>query len=1407
VIKKYYTQILLFVLLSLQLAGQNIQWLHGVRSSINDGVLDSAGNYYTCGGFDGLVDFDPGPGTFFLNAGNFGSAVVVKVDAAGNFVWAKMFATNGVSNAATISLDQQGFIYVGGSWSGTIDFDPGVGTNTRSSVPISIPDAFLLKLDNSGNLLWVDVIRGNGSEMITSLSLDLNQNVYVTGFFHDTTDFDPGPLVSIQVSKGLRDIFVAKYRSNGQYCWSTAVGSAGQDDTPKDIVCSGSNFCVTGIFSDTIDFDPSPATYTLDGISRRNTFAWNLDTSGAFNWVRVLRGLPDDAILSNKIASDVNGNFFISGFFTGIIDFDPGSSVFNLISTPTPTPFVPYVDGYIWKLDAAGNFGYAKQLTGSLYCEVFGISLDKAGNLYATGHFANTVDFDSGPGSYTLSSTIPNAATLFFLKYNTAGNFVYARVMGGQNSTGGYGIDVDSIGTVYGYGSYLVPNVFSSGTSNYTLTGNPGNYRLKMSCAPSVTGAISTSTLFCGNSVVNLSVSPGIEVSNYAWASVGAATIIGGQGSNSISIASSTTPFTVVVTPSNSCGAGNTLSLVMIPVPSIPNFTGSIIGPTSVCDGAVVQFSVTAAPSASSYSWVSATGGTLVNSTSRTFSLSLANSLFTLSVRPQNICGVGATLSKTVQVNPFPNLSLFASPSPTVCQGQTLTLTAIGASAFYWETGVQNGASFIPTISGQYGVYGTSLNCTSYSVINISVLPKPIISVSALPSHSVCQGGTVMISASGASGYSSTTATLGQPYVPLVTQNHTISGIGSNGCTGTGTIQVIVRPLPQLTVTAVPSNTVCLNSGVSLFGSGANSYFWSGGITNAISFTPNISGSYTLTGTNQFSCSSNTVVAVVVNQLPSLTITALPSVSVCQTESMVLTARGANSYSWNNGISNATGFFPSASGQYSVYATNSLNCSSWATINITVFPKPTISVSILPSLSVCPGSSMIVIASGAANFTSSTGAILSQSFIPQFSQSHSITAMDANGCSENGTFQVTVYPAPFLSVAAFPSFSICQNSAITLSATGASSFFWTGGIGNGVAFTPSITSTFTVLGVNQFSCEADTVVSIVLHPLPKLGLTILPSDSVCFGTSITMSATGAQQYQWNAGIVNGVLFTPSVSSNYTVSGTSQNGCVKDTSVLVVVHLLPDIGFSVTPSQTVCEGTSVTLSGTGGSQYHWSGGVVNGQAFQSFFTTNYTVTGFDANLCSNTISILIVAKPLPVFVSQPPSTTVTVGTGTVIGISCSPSSANYQWQLNSGSGFINISANGQYASTNTPSLILNFVTAAQDGYLFRCLAEFDNCSSISDSAILKVLDFTYLKNHEGIGSIKVYPVPAYNELTVELNGEQLDVAYNISSELGITLQEGFLYKNKNKLNLFDLKPGLYFLSIKSMGFVCRIVKVL
>jgi hypothetical protein len=320
----------------------------------------------------------------------------------------------------------------------------------------------------------------------------------------------------------------------------------------------------------------------------------------------------------------------------------------------------------------------------------------------------------------------------------------------------------------------------------------------------------------------------------------------------------------------------------------------------------------------------------------------------TYTLNGQSLQGCSGTLSPIMQIVVHPNPTVSVSGNTLICSGVTSTLVATGASNYSW-TNIPGSSATItvaPIATSNYSVGGFDANgCSAAAFITVNVNPSPSLTISG--NTTLCAGAQTTLSASGANSYTWTNfpGSSGSISVaPVSSSNFTVTGSNSNGCSASSVVVVTVKPLPTLTV--IGNTPVCAGMPLTLSGSGANSYTFTGGVQNNVPFTPASSGNYTVSG-DLNGCTQSKTINVEVNALPVLIVSSNPSM-VCEGKSMTLTAGGANSYLWSTGASVAeTSTIAAAGMQLTLTGTSSANCTS--------------TLVFAPNVQVCAGNSEITV--------------------------------------------------------------------------------------------------------------------------------------------------------------------------------------------------------------------------------------------------------------------------------------------------------------------------------------------------------------------------------------------------------------------------------------------------------------
>lgn len=370
----------------------NLVWakqLEGGSLSAGTIRIDSLDNVYYVGGYDGNVDLDLGAGTQFASGSN--DCFISKLDNNGNFIWAKTFSGPGNAAINDFRIASDGNLILTGRFTASIDADPDGGTYNLNSN--GSQDLFIIQLTNSGNLIWAGQIGGSFYEDLPKVSVDAINNIYISGLFNSTVDFDPGSGIYNLIDDGNNSHFITKWNSSGIFLWAKHLEDY-NSVTSLELNEEG-DLLYTGDFYDTLDIDPGASLYNLISGGLLDIYVSSLDSSGIFKWGINFTGSGSD--WAGEIGFDTDENVYVCGRFDGLTDFNPGPGIFTYTTN--------WSDIFITKLNGNGNFIWAKQL-GDPDLPDFpnDIEIDNSGNIYTTGFFAGIGDYDPGPDTMNLIS-------------------------------------------------------------------------------------------------------------------------------------------------------------------------------------------------------------------------------------------------------------------------------------------------------------------------------------------------------------------------------------------------------------------------------------------------------------------------------------------------------------------------------------------------------------------------------------------------------------------------------------------------------------------------------------------------------------------------------------------------------------------------------------------------------------------------------------------------------------------------------------------------------------------------------------------------------------------------------------------------------------------------------------------
>ena len=320
-----------------------------------------------------------------INAGNW-DIFLIKYDINRIKKWTRLIGTSGIETAYGVAADIYGNIYITGCSNGNLDGYTNQG----------VEDIFLIKFDNNGNKIWTRLFGTTSEDSGHDIAIDNNGDIYIIG--ETRGDLDGF------TNQGSWDIFLTKYNSDGDKLWTCLIGTADYDHGRGVAVDNDNNVYITGDVETSIFIGK----YDPDGLG-----LWTLNISSG-------ESVSD---YGNDIAVDKDGNIFITGetwgHFAGNINYGCD-------------------DIFLIKLNKNGNIFWIKQIGSDTLDAGNGVITDNDGNIYITGYTYGDLDGYTNQGG----------PDIFLIKYDNKGNKKWTRLFGTTHGDIAYDIDVDNRGNL-----------------------------------------------------------------------------------------------------------------------------------------------------------------------------------------------------------------------------------------------------------------------------------------------------------------------------------------------------------------------------------------------------------------------------------------------------------------------------------------------------------------------------------------------------------------------------------------------------------------------------------------------------------------------------------------------------------------------------------------------------------------------------------------------------------------------------------------------------------------------------------------------------------------------------------------------------------------------------------------------
>jgi len=826
-------------------------------------------------------------------------------------------------------------------------------------------------------------------------------------------------------------------------------------------------------------------------------------------------------------------------------------------------------------------------------------------------------------------------------------------------------------------GSTAATSVYTVSVNNPATTcSNTGTVGVLVNAIP--TTPVVTNTTQCGVGIPTSSVSGG---TSYNWYATPTSTTVlqSGTSTNYTTSISNTTSWYVTSVSTASCQSPRAQVTTTV---SIPDAVTASVSSASICPNTTVALIATNTGTTNTYSYtwtaIPATGSGITGSVNGS-SVSISPSISGNYVYSLTAVDGACTAVNTVSLNVFQTVATptaIATPS-VLCSGNSTTLSlnssanvALGSGTTTTQggSGLSPYAQFYEGQRTQYLFKASELTAAGLSAGNITSMAFNVTAANAtmtftnyaIKMYHTTSTDLVTAFAANSSPIVGVFGPLNLPAPALGVNTHNFASPFNWDGSSNVIIDICFENDPLSTGTLYTSNTTVAANTVSGYtsvrgyyadnsslcntsntGSSATSTIrpnitfkgnslpgvtainWTTGVTSVgtgsvVSITPSTTATYTATLTDNNSCVViSTPVTVTVNTTPTVSAVA-SNTAVCAGSSATLTASGATNYTWTSGGTTSTeNVTPTALTVYTVTGETS-GCSNTATVSVDALAVPSVSVA-ASSASICSSNSTTLTASGATNYTWTSGGTTSTEIVtPATTTTYTVTG-EATGCSGTATVAINVTATPTVAAAASNA-TICTGNSATLTASGATNYTWTsGGTTSTESVTPTVLTVYTVTGETS-GCSSTAIVSVDVNTIIPTVTVSASSASVCSGSSATLTAGGATNYTWTSGGTTSTeVVTPTALTVYTVTGET-NSCSNTATVSLGVNQTPTV--SAVASQTLlCDdgstGSSILTASSNGTTYLWSDGAttmttVVTPSVTSVYTITATGNGCSAN---------------------------------------------------------------------------------------------------------------------------------------------------------------------------------------------------
>jgi len=1180
-----------------------------------------------------------------------------------DLLWANHLSGTGNSAPIAIVSDASGNTYVVGNFTTQITQSSTTQTFTLNSFGGN--DIYIAKYSKNGEIQFLKQIGGSAGEVVTTIALSNDGNYfYVSGVFIGTCNFDATVVSSSPFAATNNDLFLAKYKINGDIQWAYNIAYGTDIQNIANIaVDKNDNIIMCGQFNKDVTFRGGLGTLTsLAYPTIRQTYIAKFDQNGNFLWSNHIEGDHNNTTFRTVRAYDYG--YYFSGAFVNNLTFD--------IETITSNGVL--ADMFVYKTDLNGTGQWIRKIQGTGTDIVWRNSIDNNGNVFLGGYFnSSTLVVDSTatlPSTVTItnkglndiffSSYAPDGTLRFVKTYgSTANEMAYTAennddhvILGGE-----FGADIN-----FGLGNLVYQGAL--GEAFMAEFDKNGNILSSQRTTGGGSDLIRTSTIDLNgcNIYVGEFKSPLLAVGRYTFAN----------------------PNTTYLDAFMAKYGRITLGFAVTNVLCYGATTGAI-NLTITGDGT--------AP----YTYLWSNGATTEDLTN------IAAGTYTITITDAN--GASKSGSATITQPTAINLLLTATNTncPTTSDG-SINLTVSGGTSPYTYTW-SNGATTEDISNLDHGWHYVTVtdanSCIKIDSAQISHPSEMVLTFSGVvPTCTPGFDGSIdltVINGFSPYTYSWSNGSLTQDLTGLISGTYTVTITDEHGCIKSGSYSISNPSASTLSlISTQPTCAILPDGSIDLIVTGGTApfvYNWNDGNTNQ-DRTGIAAGTYSVTVTDASSCSSLGNIVLSPATPPSVSFN--PTDPSCaggdgEVDLIVYSGTTPYTYFWGNAetTQDLTGL---DAGTYTVTVTDAKSCTT--TGSATIVDHPSIAtVSPVGSYTICSGESFLFSANVGTGLTYQwqkdgvdiVGAT-SSSYSAIAAGNYRVIVTNSYGCSATSitTAIVTVTPSPVVPISAGGPTTFCDPGLVVLSTTnGIGAYQWqfnganvaVGGVSN--TYTANATGSYTVIVTKDGCSTTSSAIVVTENASPTATITTVGSTTICSGSSVQLNAnTGAGlSYQWKLNTVNILGATTSsynatAAGNYTVVVTNTNNCSTTSDITaVVVNALPTVTITPSTATTFCDGGSVLLTASAGTSYQWKlngsnilvGGTNN--TYTADASGSYTVVVSNATCSATSAAVVVTENALPIATITPVAST-TICSGSSVQLNANTGAGlSYQWKLN------------------------------------------------------------------------------------------------------------------------------------------------